>query len=122
MFVDDRDPKHKLEQQESEGLTYVIPTSFYPRITDYQKRSLLFLALEALQACHLLDDEEYLASGFCHRNISLMPYHKMQKRQINGFPSLLAHVWHEIKGVDSSHWEPDTIALESRVHTFLKKI
>ena len=122
MFVDDRDPKHKLQQQESEGLTYVVPTSFYPRVTDYQKRSLLFLALEALQACHLLDDQEYLASGFCHRNISLMPYHKMQKRQVNGFPSLLAHVWHEISGVDSGHWEPDTIALESRVHEFLKKI
>jgi len=51
-----------------------------------------------------------------------MPYHKMQKRQVNGFPSLLAHVWQEISGVDSGHWEPDTIALESRVHEFLKKI
>jgi hypothetical protein len=122
LFVDDRNPKHRLQEQEPEGLTYIVPTSFYPRITDHQRRALLFLAFESLHSCNLLNDNEYLSSGFCHRNISLMPFHLMKKRQINGFPSLLMHVSQEISGVESSNWEPDTIALESQVHAFFKRI
>jgi len=122
MFVDDRDPKHKLQAQESEGLAYVVPTSFYPRITNYQKRAILFLALDALERANLLNDPAYLNSGFCHRNIALMPYHHMKQRRVHGFPSLFAHVWTEINGVEGGVWEPDTISLESKVYHFLQKV
>ena len=119
MFVDDRHPKHKLQYQESEGLTYVVPTGFFPRVTEYHKRSLLFLALDALHSADLLSDDAYLTSGFCHRKIVLSP---VNHKQVNGFPDLFAHVWSAIRRVESNRWEPDTIRLEQAVHRFLKEI
>ena len=119
LFMDDRDPKHKLEEQESEGLTYVVPSAFHPRITDYHKRVILFLALESLDKCNLLNDDAYLSSGFCHRSI---PYDMTKQHRIDGFPSLLMHVGNKINAVESNRWVPDTITLESQIHRFLDKI
>jgi hypothetical protein len=119
MFMDDRDPKHKLQEQEGEGLTYIIPSAFHPRITDYHKRAILFLALEALDKCGLLSDEAYLSSGFCHRNI---PYDYVKRHRVDGFPELFAYVWERIEKVESGKWAPDTIQLESKMYEYLEKV
>jgi hypothetical protein len=119
MFMDDRNPKHKLQEQEAEGLTYIVPTAFHPRITDYQKRAILFLALETLDKGGLLGDTDYISSGFCHRDI---PYEHVKQHRIDGFPALFSYVWEKIDGVESGHWAPDTLALESRIFKYLDHV
>ena len=118
LFMDDRDPKHKLEANEAEGLTYVVPSAFHPRITDYHRRAVLFLALEALHKCELLSDDSYLQSGFCHR---LIPYEHVKRFRVDGFPTLFEYVSEQINKVESGIWIPDTIALEKQFYIFLKK-
>jgi len=122
MFVDDRNPKHKLEAQEAEGLTYIVPTAFFPvRFTDYQKRFKLFLTLEALDREGLLSDEEYLSSGFCNR---IIPYDYTKRHPVSGFPSLYNYVWDKVMEVKLSKntWAPDTISLEGQVEHYLQNI
>ena len=122
MFVDDRNPKHKLEAQEAEGLTYIVPTAFFPvRTTEYQKRSIMFLALEALDREGLLSDEEYLSSGFCNR---IIPYNYTERHPVRGFPSLYNYVWDKVMEVKSSRntWAPDTISLQGQVEHYLENI
>ena len=121
MFVDDRDPKHKLEAQEEDGLTYVVPTAFFPKFTDYQKRAIMFLALEALDREGLLSDEEYLSSGFCNR---IIPYDYTKRHPVRGFPALFNYVWDQVMEVKSEYntWEPDTISLQGRVEQYLENI
>ena len=120
MFVDDRNPKHKLEAQEADGLTYVVPTAFYPRFTDYQKRAIMFLALEALDREGLLSDSEYLSSGFCNR---IIPYDYTKRHSVRGFPSLFSYVWDQVMEVKTGNsWAPDTISLQGQVEHYLQNI
>ena len=119
MFMDDRNPKHKLQEQEAEGLTYIVPTAFHPYITDYQKRAILFLALESMDKCGLLGDADYLSSGFCNRKI---PYDHVKIHAIHGFPALFSYVWEKIEGVESGRWTPDTLALESQIFKYLDHV
>jgi hypothetical protein len=119
MFMDDRDPKHKLQEQEPEGLTYIVPSAFHPRVTEHQKRAILFLALETLDKCGLLGDEAYLSSGFCNRKI---PYDYVKIHPIHGFPALFSYVWEKIDGVESGQWAPDTLALESKMFRYLDHV
>jgi hypothetical protein len=119
MFMDDRDPKHKLQEQEAEGLSYIVPTAFHPQTTEHQKRAILFLALESLDKCGLLSDEAYLSSGFCHRKI---PYDYVKIHPVRGFPELFSYVWEKIEGVESGRWAPDTLALESDVFKYLDHV
>jgi hypothetical protein len=120
MFVDDRNPKHKLQEQEREGLTYVVPSAFYPKFTEYDVRCLIFLALEALNREYLLSDREYIAN-FCNRTI---PYDYTKRHRIKGFPDLFMYVWNQMIRVQSPTftWISDSDALEKRVHEFLQKI
>ena len=121
LFVDDRNPKHKLEAQEKDGLTYIVPTAFYPKCNDYQKRFIMFLALEALDREGLLSDKEYLKSGFCNR---IIPYEHTKKYPVSGFPSLFKYVWDRVMEVKSTHidWVDDTILLSNQVKYYLDNI
>ena len=121
MFMDDRTPKHKLQEQEAEGLTYIVPKAFYPEIRLYHKRAILFLAFESLQYAGVLSDKTYLSSGFCNRIITSKD---KQDYVIKGFPSLYKYVWNQMFNVESSKspWIPDTISLSMEVARFLEKI
>ena len=117
LFVDDRTPKHKLEAQEAEGLTYIVPKAFYPTISNDQRRRILFVAFESLQRCGVFN-EEYMASGFCNRNI---PYHHTKKLKIDGFPALLGFVWKQVLGIENHVWTEDK-DLIAEFTTYLKKV
>lgn len=121
MFMDDRTPKHKLQEQEAEGLTYIVPKPFYPEIRLYHKRAIFFLAFESLQHAGVLSDKTYLSSGFCNRIITSKD---KQDYIIKGFPSLYKYVWNQIFNVESSKspWIPDTISLSMEIARFLEKI
>jgi hypothetical protein len=117
LFVDDRNPKHKLEAQEAEGLTYIVPKAFYPTITIDERRRILFIAFESLQRCGVFN-EEYMASGFCNRNI---PYHHTKKLRIDGFPALLGFVWRQVLGIEDRVWTEDT-DLKQQFQKYLEKV
>jgi len=121
IFFDDRDPKHKLQEQEKEGLTYVVPTAFYPAFTEHHARSILFLAFEALHRSGLLSDKEYLDSGFCNR---VIPYEFTKRHRIRGFPALYMYVWQQMIKIHPPRnpWISDTEVLRERVNTFLQDI
>ena len=119
LFVDDRNPKHKLEEQEKDGLKYIVCKAFYPNFTIEDRDLLLFLALEAIQRGGLLSDTEYL-SEFCSRTI---PYNYTKRHRVNTFPDLYAYVARRVYAVESSPpWQPDTDSLREEVRSFLKKI
>jgi hypothetical protein len=118
LFVDDRNPKHKLEAQEKEGLKYIVCKAFYPSFTKEDRDLLLFLALEAIQRGGLLSDREYL-SEFCHRTI---PYNYTKAHRVRSFPELYDYVARRVYAVETSPpWKPDTDSLREEVRAFLQK-
>jgi hypothetical protein len=121
LFVDDRMPKHTLQVQEVEGLTYLVPTHFVPKITHLQKDYLLFLAWMSLEEAGLLRNPDYFRSGFCTRNI---PYEITKVYTIRGFPDLLAYVFQSVEHVKGSvrAWVPDTASLKAKMTRFLKQV
>lgn len=121
LFVDDRTPKHALQQQEPAGLTYLVPSHFVPMITDEQKDYILFLALTALEEHGILSNKEYLESGFCFRDI---PYEMTKRHSIRGFPDLLEYVSNAMDRVHGSvnPWTPDTQAISRQVQEFLEQV
>jgi hypothetical protein len=121
LFVDDRLPKHTLQEQELDGLTYIVPSRFVPKVSNFQKKALLFMAMDAMDEAGLLHDEEYLKSGFCHRKIS---YHFKRLHAVNGFPDLFTYVWDKIENIKVAQrsWTPDTMNLSARLQKFLEQI
>lgn len=119
LFVDDRSPKHKLQENEAEGLTYIVPTHFNPVVTKKQKDYIMFLAVSALVSQGLTDNKEYLESGFCHRNI---PYDFTKQESISGLPALLEYVRNEMDTSRGAPWVQDTAALSAQVRTFLSGV
>ena len=119
LFVDDRSPKHRLEENEPEGLTYIVPTRFSPVVTKKQKDYIMFLAFSALISQGLTTNKEYLESGFCNRNI---PYDFTKRHPIKGLPALLEYVRSSMHESVGSAWVSDTTELSSQVRAFLQKV
>jgi len=121
LFVDDRQPKHQLADQEKYGLTYVVPDRFVPKVTQLQKKAILLMAIDALDGVGLLNDQEYLNSGFCHRKI---PYDFVLVYNIHGFPDLFTYVWDQILRVKGSakKWVPDSMVLSRQITKFLEQV
>jgi len=120
LFVDDRIPKHRLEENEAEGLTYIVPTPYAPVVTPQQRDYILFLAFNALVSQGLTKNAEYLNSGFCHRNI---PYDYTKIHRVDGLTSLLEYVRKSMDDAsDGSTWVPDTRKLSSEVRAFLHQV
>jgi hypothetical protein len=89
LFLDDRYPKHKLENMEPYGLTYLVVDEYRPKVTKSIKKDLVNLALTAIKNTGLLSNTEYLQSDFCMQDIRFSS--GVQKR-IRGFPDLLTMV------------------------------
>ena len=121
LLVDDRYVKHDLEKQESEGLTYLVPTRFVPPANDRQRQHILLLALYALNEQGLLTSNEYLDSPFCNRDIV---YDHTRKLKIRGFGDLLDYVKMQIFGEErpDKKWRSDTPRLLSAMNKFLHQI
>jgi hypothetical protein len=118
-FVDDRRPKHTLEKDESDGLCYIVPTHYRPMVKLPQKKRILELALQAMDDYGVLNDEEYLRSGFCFRDA---PIDWPRKAELRGFPDLLAFVWDCMKGIQGNPtWEDDGMTLRSKFTEFFRR-
>lgn len=120
LFVDDRRPKHDLTAAEPAGLTYVVPEPYRPKLSLDHRKEMLALALSALDSVGLLADQEYLASGICHRKI---PYHFTKILEIRGFPDLFREVFQDVMAASSARqeWQPDTADLVRQLTPFLEK-
>jgi hypothetical protein len=113
-FVDDRTPVHRIAEAIPLGLTYIKPTQFAPKQTT-ERRGILTLALEAMDAAGLLSNDEYLASAICHRRIG--------RKIIRGFPDLFSYVWEAMNEsyIRPKNWVDDTFTLESRMRGFFSQ-
>lgn len=120
VFVDDRQPKHKLAEQESEGLSYVVPTSYFPRVSAELRKRILGYAVQALDRERLLGNPEYLQSPFCYRNI---PYDFTKIHELRGFPDLFNYVSGQVLRVDAPRipWRDDTMTLSAAFTSSLEK-
>jgi hypothetical protein len=121
LFVDDRPEKHRLEEQEKDGLTYLMPKHFRPKITTRHKEYILFLAFKALSDTGLLRNREYLESPFCKRNFI---YDVVKKHPIQNFQELLSHVCTLMSRARSGevYWTPNTGPIISGIRTFLNQV
>ncbi len=121
LFVDDRYPKHDLQAQEPEGLTYLVPTRFVPSVTDKQRQYILFLAVYALNEQGLLSSEEYLTSPFCNRKIV---YDFTKQFNIRGLDELLNYVRVQMDGEERPErpWRRDTSQITSKIADFLQDV
>lgn len=120
LFVDDRQPKHMIESEEVNGLTYLVPTPYTFKLQPKDAKALLELAFAAMDSAGLLKDQEYLASAFCHRKI---PYDFIHTHKITGFESLVGHIIGLIEGVQvpAEPWVKDTQELSRAMQAYTKK-
>lgn len=121
MFVDDRDPHHALYEQVPEGLTYIAPTHFIPKITKKLVDHLLLLALYSMEINNITDNKEYLDSVFCHRKI---PIGHGEYITISGFTDLVDYVWSRLESCVKS--DKDALKLNDKgmkraIKGFLKR-
>ena len=121
LFVDDRRKKHVLQEQEKEGLTYVVPTPFFINASHEQKKKIFDIALQALEDADVLNDSEYLVSKFCTRDI---PYDYTNVYFVRNFYQLKQFVWSQMVNatVYKGKWQNDTAKLNREFDYYLKKI
>lgn len=119
VFVDDREPKHLVAEAESEGLTYIKVMPFCKKLTEPQRDRLLLLAFTSLQEAGVFETEEYMNSGFCHRNI---PYDNGKIHRVNGFESLMDWITRSLKArMDLNvRWVDDTLAIDAAMGAFVR--
>jgi len=121
LFVDDRRPKHAIQEEEPRGLTYIVPTPYYADLSKKDRLSLVAMAIESLDEAGIMDDSEYVDSAFCNR---LIPYDFTKTYRISSFYELAEFVLAEVLSVrtPARAWEADTDVLRARISTFLEKI
>jgi len=64
LFVDERPKKHRLQHED--GLTYLKPTIFDPKLSMPIREKIFMIGLEVLEETGLLEDHEYLSSDIFH--------------------------------------------------------
>jgi hypothetical protein len=64
LFVDERIKKHRLQHEE--GLTYLKPTVFDPKLSMAIREKIFMMGLEVLDETGLFEDHEYLSSDIFH--------------------------------------------------------
>ena len=121
LFVDDRLPKHRLEEAEPEGLTYLVPKRYEPKVTLQDKQYIRFLAFKAMSESGLLGHHAYLSSPFCNRDIV---YDYTKRHPIHSFQELISYVSANMADVQCSttKWTPDTAPITSTIRTFLHQV
>lgn len=121
LFVDDRAVKHDLQEQEPDGLTYLVPTRFVPPANDKKRQYIVFLAMYSLNHHGLLTSSEYLDSPFCNRNIF---YDFGKYIKINGFNELVDYVKAGIQDEErpKEPWKSDTKHITTVIQNFLEHV
>jgi len=69
VFIDDRINKHDLKLYEKDGLRYIQPPAFAPRLTRTNHDDVLMLGMNVLIQTKLIEDLEYLRSDLFHRKV-----------------------------------------------------
>jgi len=115
LFVDDRYPRHKLY---GEGVKYLKPTAFDPKLTSPERMEIFRLGLDVLQETGLMDDEEYLKSDifFCKKYLSTDT-----TIRIKGIEDLFKIVGKKIllEGVDGEPFKDDTKEIRKCMREYL---
>lgn len=69
VFIDDRIKKHDLKLYEKDGLRYIQPQAFAPRLTRTDHDEVLMLGMDVLIHTKLIEDVDYLRSDLFHRKL-----------------------------------------------------
>lgn len=111
IFVDERPMKHAVSLAEKDGLLYIKPSVYAPRIPRSHKKEILRLMLDVLHEEGLLYDAEYIES--CVFNCLKPIYGTTRKVPIGNFNDLLNHAAQEIMmaGEEAIPFVDDTVAL-----------
>lgn len=119
LFVDDREPKHLIEKEESKGLVYLKPTAFDPKLTSAQRQEIFKIGLDVLDETNLLTDEEYLNSDvfFCKKYTSTTT-----TVQIKGINNLFKMVSKKLmsEGLDKNPFKDDSNKIRECMRDFFK--
>ena len=116
-FVDDRTPIHRLAEEVPNGLTYIKPEAFVPKLTARERREIFTLALDAMDRVGLLSNDEYLASGICNRDI----VYNGTRTPIRGFPDIFSYVWSAMNRIYMTprRWSDDTFQIAPIMRRFV---
>jgi hypothetical protein len=119
VFIDDRDPLHRLTEVIPEGLTYIKPVQFSPRLRRGQRDEIFGIALEIMDRIGLFSDMEYMHSGICFRRVR----YGGEMRVLRGFPDLFSFVWESMneRYMPVVPWRDDGAELEAAMNRFLRK-
>ncbi len=119
IFVDERPKRHALTNYEPEGLTYIQPTVYAPKLPQAHKKEIFKLLLDVLEAEGLLQDDEYMNSRIfkCMRQSYVSGNGTHRFTSIDGFHELAAHAAHEIAvaGGEAIPFKDDTVALRRAI-------
>jgi hypothetical protein len=66
LFVDERSEKHEISSSESNGLTYLKPTEYLPRLSMPLLKKVFNIGIEVLEETGLFKSSEYLESDIFH--------------------------------------------------------
>jgi hypothetical protein len=125
IFIDERPKRHALTNYEPEGLTYIQPTVYAPKLPQAHKKEIFKLLLDVLDAQGLLRDDEYMNSRIfkCMRQSYVSGNGTRRFTPIDGFHELAAHAAHEIAvaGAEAIPFKDDTVALRRAILRALAK-
>ena len=118
-FVDDRDPVHRLDEVVPDGLTYIKPSAFSPKVTKKQRKEVFGIALEVMDRIGLLSNMEYMNSGICFRRVA----YGGEMRVMRGFPDLFSFVWESMneRYYPAVPWSSDGAELSAAMKRFVRK-
>jgi hypothetical protein len=117
LFIDEREKKHRLQYED--GLTYLKPTVFDPKITVANREEIFMMGLEVLEETGLLHDKEYLGSDVFH----CKKYTDTDKTvAINNIYQLLEIAEKKLRseGVNGVKFRDDSKEIRDCIQTFLK--
>lgn len=120
MFVDERIIKHDIMESERDGLVYLKPTAFSPKLTDSDREKIFEIGLDVLDECELLNDSQYLDSDLfdCKKYSSTT-----NLKKISNIDDLLdmAEAKLDKEGIKGIKFVNDTNEITKIMKTFLKR-
>lgn len=122
LFVDERKKKHDLMNQEKDGLTYLKPTEYLPKISQELMSEVFNIGLEALKESGLMDSKEYMKFDI----FNCVKYGDFDKENefiiVSDFQELIDITHENLKRCNKGHiFIDDGRRIRDVIHKFLQK-
>jgi hypothetical protein len=124
LFVDDREVKHHLQNEEKNGLTYLQVTPYIPDITTEMRQKIYNIGLEVLLETNLVDSPMYLFSEiFQTQKMRRTQARRFLKNNINGLFDLLEYSENSasVPWLPAEKFKDDTTKIRKVMILFVKR-